>query len=72
MPIEIKELVIRASLPEENDEEGGNSVLLEKDIEMIVETLKSDPALVSQDLKKEIIRECLEKMQEILAAQSRR
>ena len=67
MPIEIKELVIRANMSEQKDEEGANAVLLEKDIDMILELVKSDPALISQDMKKEIVRECIEKVKELLA-----
>ena len=75
MPVEIRELVINASL-RESAREGGeqNSLLQESDREELNERIKSLEKKIrmqSKTLEQKIVRECLAEVRDLIAEQER-
>ena len=75
MPVEIRELVINASL-RESAREGGeqNSLLQESDREELNERIKSlekKNRMQSKTLEQKIVRECLAEVRDLIAEQER-
>ncbi len=74
MPVEIRELVINASLTEEAGKDNGVSILLKEDKEELnnkIKALERKIEMQGKMLERKIAKECLAEVQEMLLERER-